>query len=79
MRQRVYVDGKLSRSTKPDTIEVLRRYLDNIERDWLRNGMFPLTAAGEPDPNGAHEVLRVSPDELLVTNTRGCKLRWINV
>jgi hypothetical protein len=79
MRQRFYLDGKLQNTTKPREAEVVRRYLDNIERDWLRGGLCPLTPEGEFDTNNAHEVTRVSPDELLITNTRGRKLRFVNV
>lgn len=79
MRQRFYFDGKLSKTTKPTTVETLRKWLDNIERDWTKRGLLPLTAAGEFDVNGCHESTRISPDELTITTSGGHKLRWINV
>ena len=78
MRQRLYVDGKLTKSVEGDAAK-LRRWLDNAERGWLEHGLNPLTAPGEFDSNLAHEVTRVSPDELLITSTSGSKLRFVNV
>jgi hypothetical protein len=79
MRQRTYFDGKLRRSGKPTRQSTLRRYLDNIQADWLRNGLFPLTPAGEAGVNNAHTVTRVSEDELVIVTTEGHTLRFIIV
>lgn len=78
MRQRFYLDGKLTKSSN-GTPERLRKWLDNMEQEWTKHGMFPLTAEGEFDLNKAHEVVRVSVDELLITTTAGKKLRIVNV
>ena len=79
MRQRTYVNGKLERSTKPQPIETLRKWLDNIERDWTKNGFMPLTPAGEVDVNGGHSAVRVSPDELIIVSTSSKQIRFVNV
>lgn len=79
MKYRTYLDGKLSKTSRDYPLETVRHYLDNIEAEWSKNGMFPLSASGELDINQAHSVTRVSPDELLVTNTAGKKIRWIIV
>jgi len=78
MRQRLYRDGELSKSVKgaPAT---LRRWLDNLERDWRRNEGAALVGPGEFDPNMAHTVTRVSPDELIVVTTGNYTLRFVNV
>lgn len=78
MRQRLYFDGKLHKTTKPNEPETLRRWLDNAEKMWSAH-LGPLTLPGEFDPNNGHEVTRVSPDELLVTTTGNHKLHYINV
>ena len=54
-----------------------RQYLDNLERDWTRAGLWPLTQSGDLEPNNAHEVTRVSPDELIIVTTSGRKIRFI--
>lgn len=76
--QRIYVDGKLTRTAKPRDLATARQWMTNMEREWSRN-LGPLTLPGEFDPNNGHEVTRVSPDELLVTTTGNKKLRIINV
>lgn len=78
MRQRSYLNGKLNKSIAGEPA-TLRRYLDNIERDWSKDGLFPLTPAGEFDLNKAHSVTRVSVDELVIVNTAGRELRIVNV
>lgn len=77
--QRFYLDGKLHKTTKPADLATLRRWLDNIARHWSADGVFPLTPAGEFDCNKAHSVTRVSDDELIIVNTSGKMLRFINV
>lgn len=77
--QRFYIDGKLHKTAKPKDIETARKWLVNLQREWSRNGLFPLTMPGEFDPNNAHKIEVISEDELIVTNTRGKVLRWINV
>jgi len=79
MKQRFYIDGKLQKTTKPNSQETLRKWLDNLERDWSKNGMMPLTPIGQFDMNGAHQVIRNSPDELIVITTAGKSLRFINI
>lgn len=78
-KQRTYVDGKLLKTTKPNAIETVRKWLDNIEREWSKNGMFPLTPAGEFDCNNAHSVSRISLDELIVVSTSGKTIRFVNI
>lgn len=78
-RQRFHIDGKLHRLTKPNTIEKLRKLLDNMEAHWLQAGLHPLTQPGEFDMNNAHSVTRVSPDELIIVSTSGKILRLQNV
>lgn len=79
MRQRTYLNGTLCKSSKPRDVETARRWLDNVETHWRNNGVHPLTPAGEFEPNNAHEVTRVSADELLVVTTGGNRLRFVNV
>lgn len=78
MRQRLYIDGKLTKTTKPNTPETLRKWLDNAQQMWSAH-LGPLALPGEFDPNNGHEVTRVSPDELLVTTTGNRKLRIVNI
>lgn len=78
MRQRFYVNGKLTKSSAGEPAK-LRKWLDNMERDWSAHGLFPLTEPGQFDFNRAHEVTRTSLDELNITTTSGKQLRVINV
>ena len=77
--QRFYINGRLEKTTKPNEIERLRKWLDNIEKDWTKDGFEPLTPVGEFDWNKCHSSNRVSIDELVIVNTAGKSLRWINV
>lgn len=79
MRQRTYLDGKLVKSGKPNDAETVRRWLDQTEAHWTRGGMLPLVGPGEFDTNQAHEVTRISPDELHIVTTGGNRLRIVNV
>lgn len=76
--QRSYLDGKLHRTTKPAPIETLRKWLDNLEKHWTKNGLMPLTTEGM-DFNNCHSCERISPDELVIVNTAGKRLRFVNV
>lgn len=78
MRQRLYLNGKLQKTTKAQTPETLRKWLDNAQTMWSSH-MGPLVGPGEFDPNHGHKVSRPSQDELLVTTTGGRKLRYLNV
>ena len=78
--QRFYVNGKLERTTKPNTIEQLRKWIDNTEREWSKNlDEIRTNPEAFRGFNQGREVSRVSIDELLVTTTENKKLRWINV
>lgn len=76
-RQRFYYDGKLTKTSK-GSLERLRRWLDNMEREWSKN-LMPQVAPGEFDPNKGSEVTRVSIDELHVVTTGGHVLRTVNI
>lgn len=61
-----------SSATAPLLFQVRnRQVLNNIEDDWRSNGLHPLTPEGGFPANMAHEVTRVSDDELRVVNTEG--------
>lgn len=78
MRQRLYINGRLSKSTSGDPSR-LRKWLDNMEREWTKRPMAPLVGPGEFDPNQAHSVERVSVDELIIITTGGKTIRAVNV
>lgn len=78
MKQRTYIDGTLTKTTKATEPAILRRWLDNMERDWSKH-LSPLTLPGEFDANNGHKVTRVSPDELLVITTGNRRLRFVNI
>ena len=79
MKQRLYIDGQLTKTSRVTDPAKVRQWLDNVERDWLKHGLFPLTPAGAFDLNQAHTVERTSPDELIVVTTKGRRLRFVNV
>jgi hypothetical protein len=79
MKQRTYCDGKLVKTSSPKSPEVVRKWMDNIEREWSKNGSMPLVGPGEFDMNQGHSCVRVSQDELLVITTGNRKLRFLNV
>jgi hypothetical protein len=78
--QRLYIDGKLKKTSKPKDIETARKWLDNMERLWSAHIMpdFVLEPGGF-DPNNAKEIKRWSPDELIIVTTGNRSLRTINV
>lgn len=79
VKYRTYVDGKRTKTSGDYPLETVRHYLDNIQKEWSRNGLFPLTTSGEFDFNQANSVERVSPDELLVRTTANKLIRWVIV
>jgi hypothetical protein len=69
--QRLYIDGQLETTTKPKSIEVARKWLDNMERQWLASIGGQL--------NAAVSVERTDRDELIIVTTSGKRLRTVNV
>ena len=55
------------------TIEIL----DQHEREWLKNGLSPLTPAGQVDKIGTHSATRTSPTELRIITTSGEAIRFV--
>ncbi len=78
MRQRYYFNGKLLRSSSGDVVK-LRKWLDNVEKEWRGRGLSRYTESGAIDMNEAVSIERVSPDELLITTTADHKIRIVNV
>lgn len=78
--QRFYVDGKLAHTTKPNTLETLRRWTDNMEKEWSQHiPESPKAAEAMRGCNQGKTVTRVSLDELHVLTTEDFQLRWIIV
>ena len=76
-RLRRYVNGKLVHTSKPqaDKTQMLR-WIDNYQADWSRH----LEDGHRPEMVGTNqgkEVVRLSPDELLVTTTEDVNLRFV--
>lgn len=69
-------DGVLVKTYKHPTLERAIQTLHNLQADWARDGLHPLTEAGSFEPNNAHEITREDDLHLTVITTAGKRLTW---